>query len=118
MSRTIKTALIAAFALASLAPSALAGTPSRIRGEQVSIAIPYGDLDLSTRAGAHAALKRIQAAALEICGGRPDPKQLALNVAYSACQSDVVSRGVEAFNAPMVTALYNRKPGSMTTASR
>ena len=64
------------------------------------------------------ALKRIKAGAAQICGERPDPKLLALNLAYAACRSDIMSRNVAAFNAAMLTALYSGKAGAMTTASR
>jgi UrcA family protein len=118
MSRTIKIALFAALALASLAPAAFAEKPYRQVGEQISVAVPYGDLDLTTRAGARTAMKRIEGASAQICGTRPEPKLLVLNRAYSACHADVMSRGVVAFNAPMLTALYQGKAGPMTTASR
>ena len=80
----------------------------------VSVRIQVGDLDLHSALGAKAALFRIQFAAEDICGGKPDirfPTELA---AYRTCMKATVDQTVASLGNPLVAAL--NRPRKLTLA--
>ena len=94
---------IAAATLAGAAPVA-----AQSSGDTVSVSVRYGDLDISKAAGADVMLRRIDKAAVQICGGKPDQRLLGERVAFEKCRASTVDRSVAALNAPMVTAAAGR----------
>lgn len=76
------------------------------------VAVRYGDLNLSTEAGARAMLVRIDQAARNACGGSPffyGTYSIAPGLArkdFATCQTNAVSNAVKSLNAPLVARIY------------
>ncbi|MGI8841633.1 MAG: UrcA family protein [Caulobacteraceae bacterium] len=86
--------------------------------ETVSVKVFYGDLNLSTQAGAKVMLHRIRHAAETICGPvLGDPIEVMYE--YRPCVSAITNRTVARFDNPIVTALNSGKgaPAAMALAS-
>src|SRR5258708_4698014 len=98
-------AAVAAISLFAGVSTASAATPS---GDTVSVTISYGDLDLSTNAGARIVLARITHAAGEICGSQPDTRLLDQTRAYSGCMTSVTNRAVAKLGNAKVSAFAGR----------
>lgn len=75
-----------------------------------SVMVKYGDLNIGSRAGAQALLRRIEAAANTACGGAPDIRQLDQWAGFQACRGSAVARAVVAVDSPMLTAMAHRRP--------
>ena len=90
---------IAAMTLVGAAPVA-----ARSLDDSVSVFVRYRDLDISKSAGAETLLRRIDKAAVQICGGKPDQRLLGERLAFKKCRASTIDRSVAALNAPMVTA--------------
>lgn len=102
---TTLTALSAAVAVgfAACPPSAVA-----MDTETASVAVPYGDLNLASEAGAKIMLRRIRDAAAKVCGDQiDDPLDRLFELA--PCVKFTTSRAVAQFHNPMVTALNSGK---------
>jgi len=91
---------LAAAATLSCAASVLARTSDTVP----SVLVKYGDLNVSSPAGAQVLLKRIEAAANTACGGAPDIRQLNQRASFEACRRSAVARAVVAVDSPMLTA--------------
>ena len=76
--------------------------------DTVSVSVRYGDLDISKSAGAEIMLRRIDRAAVQICGGKPDQRLLGERAAFEKCRVSTIDRSVDALDAPMVTAAAGR----------
>jgi len=94
---------VAAATLAGAAPVA-----AQSFADTVSVSVRYGDLDISRSAGAEILLRRIDKAAVQICGGKPDQRLLGERQAFEKCRATTIDRSVAALNAPMVTAAAGR----------
>lgn len=76
------------------------------------VSVRFSDLNLSTEAGAHAMLIRIDQAAKKACGGSAffyGTYTIAPELArkdFVTCQSNAVSAAVKMLNAPLVMRLY------------
>ncbi|MDP3736208.1 MAG: UrcA family protein [Hyphomonadaceae bacterium] len=104
---------IAAFCALPMSPTAEAETPAR----QVSVAVSYADLDLSSLAGADAMLGRMRLAIRKICGDTPHPSQLSAGSRHRECVRSAMTRAVETLDHPVVTAAHSgRRPGAQTAA--
>lgn len=93
--------LAAAAAVLSCAAPALAQTSASLP----SVAVKYTDLNIGSRAGAQALLKRIEAAANTVCGGAPDIRQLNQMASFEACRRSAVANAVVGVGSPMLTAV-------------
>jgi UrcA family protein len=71
----------------------------------VSITVSFADLDIGHQPGAAALLRRLQTAAEQACGGRPDIRVLGEVAAFDKCRRAAVSRAVAQVNSPRLTAL-------------
>ena len=72
--------------------------------------MPYGDLDLSSEAGAQVMLQRIHNAAQTICG--PDAGHLLDRLmVYQPCVNGITNRAVDQFDNPIVADLNDRRLG-------
>jgi UrcA family protein len=97
-------------AMTVLASAANAGQDYNTIRQDVSVG--YGDLNLSTEAGAHTMLIRINQAAQKACGGAPifyGTYNVAPELArkdFATCQTNAVSAAVKMLNAPLVMRLY------------
>lgn len=90
----------------ALAPATAMAEPDTVR--PVSAAVSYADLDLSTEDGANAVLQRINAAARDMCGGKPIHSPLFPRAAtqFDSCVSQAVDAAVAGFDAPVVLAFH------------
>ncbi len=83
--------------------------------ETVSIKVSYGDLNLSTEAGAKVLLQRLRNAAKTICGpALSDPMDAMY--AYRPCVNAITDRAVARFGNSIVTALNGGKSAPASTA--
>lgn len=107
MSRLLALSFAAFAALSSVAHA----QPGMIRQD---VQVTYGDLNISTEAGAHALLARIDSAAASACGSSPTfysvystAPSLAMKV-FAQCHNDAMARAVQSVNSPMLTQVYAR----------
>ena len=89
---------------ALLALGAAAAGPAPPPGEP-SVAVRLSDLDLTSRAGAKAALRRIRDAAREVCGDESDVRLLGRQALYRACVQSAAERAAAASRSPLLIAL-------------
>jgi UrcA family protein len=94
-----------ALAAATLAGAAPVAAQSL---DTVSVSVRYGDLDINRPAGAEIMLRRIDKAAIQICGGMPDQRLLDQRAAFEKRRASTIDRSVAALNAPTVTAAAGR----------
>jgi len=106
MQRPLMLALASAAAVAFMAVApASAATLDRAKN------LSYAELDLDNRAGAEALLRRIEAAAEDMCGERAGPMPLAQRAAIRRCVREKEERAVAEVGHAGVSALfYNRSP--------
>jgi len=106
MARFLTTPLLclAAGATLSCAVPALA----QISDTVPRVTVKYSDLDIGSRDGAQALLKRLEAAANTACGGAPDIRQLDQLASFEACRKSALARAVAAVDSPMLTAMAHR----------
>ena len=115
MSRIFKSA-IAAFAIAV---TAAAGAPAALAEsgvEQMSVRVRYADLDMSSVAGGHALLGRIQRAARMVCEDTIPHSPLTPR-AVRACRTETVANVVHDLNIAGLTLAWSGRNMS-TLASR
>jgi UrcA family protein len=112
MLRSLLPTLLAAAALATGATAARAAEPERL-----SVPVRVGDLDIRTEAGAEVALRRIQRAAVAICG-EADSKQLTRQALIDACVREAVNTTVASANSPALAALNGTPVQATTFAAR
>ena len=98
-----------ALAVAALLGCMTAGQPALARAaaadsDQVSIKVTYADLNLDSRAGAEALLRRVGQAAESVCGPAPSD-HLDNALIYRACVNDVANSAVANLGHPLVSAL-------------
>ncbi len=107
----MKTALIvSALAALGLSAPALAGSPSlSMSHEQVTLEVPYGDLDLSRPAGAKTMVYRIRHAAADACGGEPYIREMRERRIFKICLRQAMAEAIDELRAPLVTAAYERE---------
>ncbi|HEX4387840.1 MAG TPA: UrcA family protein [Steroidobacteraceae bacterium] len=77
-----------------------------------SVKVGYGDLDLSTQAGAATLYQRIRGAAHQVCGS--DGRSLADYAISRSCFNNAVSTAVATVNNPRLTALHQGKSPAVT----
>ena len=105
-----------AASLACLVGSAqVLGAPWAAPWEAHSVTVRYGDLDITTSAGAAALYQRIQAAARVTCGGYQDHALVRPPYAEH-CSSAAISAAVASVNSPLLSAVHASHRGSSRTA--
>lgn len=105
MSRTVIGAA-ACLLLCAAAPAFAreAGAPSTIHLNQR--VVPYGDLNLDSRAGADAMLGRINSASRFVCGDRTGPRTMQENGSVHACVGQTMDNAVADLGHPNVSNRY------------
>lgn len=111
----MKNILICAMAMAFAAPAAgFAATGSD--DATTAVQVRYHDLNLSNSHDAAIMLKRLDTAALEVCGASsfslPDYRDA---VRRSSCYEKATSRAVASIAAPTVSALYQNRAVAIAT---
>jgi UrcA family protein len=71
-----------------------------------SIPVFYGDLDLAKPAGAKLLFTRMKSAANQVCGGRPNIRQLEQMDDFEACIKTAMDDAVAHLGNAQVAALY------------
>lgn len=74
------------------------------------ITVRHADLDLANPAGAGAMLRRLEAAANQACGGRPDLRLIYAQRFFHRCVETALDDAVAQLDAPLVTALHVGEP--------
>lgn len=92
----------------ALAAAAAQVSASELQGPDV--VVRYGDLDLSTRAGAETLYSRIQLAAAQVCRGS-DSFDLIMRAAAVRCQNALVAHAVANVPSPQLAAVYESHHG-------
>jgi UrcA family protein len=99
---TLRTSVLSVLAITAAA----AAVPAYAQDEVASkIVVRVADLNLANHDGAAVALRRIELAADQICGGAPDMREMAQSRLFKSCRSDVVTRAVRDLNQPMLMSL-------------
>ena len=70
-----------------------------------SLAVKYGDLNLSTEEGSHALYSRIASAARQLCD-QSASRDLATFAANRQCESQAIARAVSDVHSPRLAAVY------------
>ncbi len=107
MNNVLNTRLMSV-ALAAVTLAAAAPVAAQSLDDAVSISVRYGDLDISRPAGAEIMLRRIDKAAVQVCGGKPDQRLLDQRAAFEKCRASTIDRSVAALDAPTVSAAAGR----------
>ena len=103
MSRAFKIGIIAAFASFTLIPAAAAQAGI----EEVSVRVPYGDLDMSKSAGGVVLLKRIESAARNVCY-QAVPRTVLKLRSYGKCRRQTIADTVSKLNISTLTMAWNK----------
>jgi UrcA family protein len=107
-------AAVIAAAVGPGAITAFAASPD----DQVSIKVSLADLNVTSDAGAHEALARINRAARQICGGGDAEPSFTQQMQFRSCVTGAVGRTVAAINQPALTAVsQGRHITAMASAS-
>jgi UrcA family protein len=101
-------ALVASIAIVASIPVVLAGTNSTDDVIRAQAVIHYSDLNLSKEGDAKAMLRRIDRAAVDVCGGQ-HPFGLYDGLAqqdFAKCRANAVATAVAHLGEPMVSRVY------------
>ena len=79
-------------ALAAASLSLLAIAPAA--AQEVRVAVPYGDLDIASPAGAAELATRLQTG-IEVACARPDTRELKAMAAWTTCKDTAMAGAVE-----------------------
>ncbi|MBS0578399.1 MAG: UrcA family protein [Proteobacteria bacterium] len=104
---SFRTVALAALACTVCSTPGWSATPA-------SVTVKYGDLDLTSRAGASTLYHRIQGAARYVCG--VEGQSLVEVIRWRACVSDATGEAVERVNSPLLTALHTGQRPAPATA--
>ncbi|MBN1908001.1 MAG: UrcA family protein [Deltaproteobacteria bacterium] len=74
----------------------------------LKVKVSYRDLNLSHQEGVVTFYKRINHAAKQVCGHRPDIMDLHRSALYNACRNDTVDRAVNDVGHPGLAALHQK----------
>ncbi len=109
---------LAVFAALGFAASAHAGPAGSYFADVdiVSVAVPTDGLNLNTQKGAEVALQRIHNAADEVCGVKPDIKNLGASADYQACTKVAVDRTVALSGNAILASLNGTETSSQFAA--
>ena len=103
MSCTFKIAIAAAFAAIALAPAAIADAGREV----VFVRVAYGDLNLSSPAGAETLLKRIKIAARKVCTSSVTHSPL-MPRSETTCRRETIGAVVARLDIGALTTAWNR----------
>ncbi len=104
--------LIASATLAVAAP-ALA-EDGALQSTKVSVV----GLDMNSHEGAAKAMKRIQVAAVDVCGGQPDIRQLDQQAAFESCRRVAVNNAVKSVDQPLLNQVASATVPPVFMAAR
>lgn len=94
MRKSVVTVLAAPLAVIGAFGVAAPAAATAAQAETTSVAVAYGDLDVSSPAGAAALDKRIEAAASEVCE-KPDIRSVRQMAAWEECKATAKAGALE-----------------------
>jgi UrcA family protein len=94
------------------APAAFADPPA------ASVTVRSDDLDLSTERGAAFMLRRLEAAADQVCGRSVAERYPGTRDDYETCRAATLSAAVSRLNAPALGTAYAQRYGDTQVAAR
>src|SRR5262249_14623984 len=97
--------VFAAFCVAA-AVMAVAAAPAAADPAPPSVTVQKADLDLSQPRDAHIMLRRIEAAADNVCGADVAHAYPHTRATYESCRGRTITRALGGLRAPLVNALY------------
>jgi UrcA family protein len=100
----------AAAQVTEVEPLTVYGHVGRPGSEVVSVAVPYGDLNLTTYEGADVMLGRIRGAAKAICGTE-SANPIDRATLWRPCVEEITWRAVDEFSNPLVAELNDQRTG-------
>ena len=105
MSR-IALGVVAAFSLCAAVPAFAQQASAPSTTQLNSRVVPYGDLNLDSRAGADTMLRRINNASRFVCGDRTGPRTMQENGTVHACTGETMDNAVADLGHPNVSNRY------------
>ena len=105
MSR-IALGVVAAFSLCAAVPAFAQQASAPSTTQLNSRVVPYGDLNLDSRAGADTMLRRINNASRFVCGDRTGPRTMQENGTVQACTGETMDNAVADLGHPNVSNRY------------
>ncbi len=112
--RPYTSAFVALFAAVVVAAPAFAQEGDVLPSARVSRA----GVDLASPEGAKMALARIEYAADDVCGGRPDSRALDRAPAFAKCRAAAVAGAVKSLDRPLLSRLAAGAPSPLVVAAR
>jgi UrcA family protein len=98
--------LCAGLVACGLAFGAQAGQVADANRTTASVVVGYSDLDLTDAQGAKTLYTRLRAAAREVCGSTPDPRELRQYANYQACYTRALHKAVHRIDSQRLHALH------------
>lgn len=105
MSRLFACACAVLAVVATASPGSAHGWMTKTQELRVS----YADLDMSRAEGATTLLARLQLASQQVCGGRPDLRDLSGLAAFDQCYKGALSSAVASVHSDLLVTLYTGK---------
>jgi UrcA family protein len=99
----------AALAMSAVTPFAAALAAAPAADTTLQVVVKFADLDLATDAGATALLRRIEAAAQQICGDPGGLLPLDRLVRVQQCNKQAIAHAVADVGAPRVTMVFRTR---------
>ncbi len=109
MSRMFQALCVATCAFAMLTAPASAGT----NRQHQAVAVHYGDLNLSSEAGAKVLIRRVDQAARQACGVETGSRGL-VRREQRRCRAEAMSEAIAEVNQPVVTTMFAELRGART----
>ena len=104
-----------AFALGTCVLASLLAAPSLVCADSLPALstkiVHFADLNINNRQGVEVLYRRIQGAALDLCGPRESVGSRMPSSAWQACMADAVKTAVQRVNRPLLTAYYDEQYG-------
>jgi UrcA family protein len=99
----------AALAMSALTPFAAALAAAPAVDTPLQVIVKFADLDLATDVGARVLLRRIEAAAEQICGDPRGLLPLDRQARVQQCNTQAIAHAVADVGAPRVTLVYRAR---------
>lgn len=114
MNSIVKSSLVAATALLACGFSTSANASDVCRLTSVAdgghaVTVRYGDLNLNSKAGAEAMVRRIESAANMVCRMPNTLSDLRANMVARACVRETIDRTMVAIDMPMVAQILSKR---------
>jgi UrcA family protein len=106
--KTMKRTLLGA----ALAASAVFGAMTAAQAEDGQMRVNLTGVNLATEDGAKLALARIRQGVSAFCEAAPGPQSLSRLSEIDKCQAAMTRKSVQQLNAPLVTAMFEGRPGA------